>query len=181
MELKTRWNGCDVFLHEGDITRLTVDAIVNAANSLLLAGGGVCGAIHRGAGPTLSEECRAIVARSGELPTGEAALTGAGHLPARHVIHAVGPFYDDDPVGSSKLLASAYQSALREARAAGDRSIAFPCISTGIYGYPPDDACPVAIGAVRNDLEQNGGLDKVVFCVFGAADCERYAKELAKN
>jgi O-acetyl-ADP-ribose deacetylase (regulator of RNase III) len=121
------------------------------------------------------------VARSGAVPTGEAAITAGGNLPARHVIHAVGPVYDDDPAGARDLLASAYRSSLREARNAGDRSIAFPCISTGIYGYPQDEACHVAIDAVRSDVEQHGGLDKVVFCVFGTVDRERYAKALANE
>ena len=97
MELRTRWNGCEVYLHQGDITDLTTDAIVNAANSDLWAGGGVCGAIHRRAGRALAEECSLIISRSGKVSEGQAAITTGGDLPARHVIHAVGPFYEDDP------------------------------------------------------------------------------------
>jgi O-acetyl-ADP-ribose deacetylase (regulator of RNase III) len=181
MDLKTRWNNCEIYLHQGDITNLTTDAIVNAANSDLWAGGGVCGAIHRRAGPRLAEECRVVVSRAGRVPDGQAAITGGGELPAQHVIHAVGPVYENDPARAPKLLASAYTSSLRLARDNGLRSIAFPCISTGIYGYPQDEACKVAIQAVRADLEQHGGLDKVVFCVFGQADLDRYEKAFSER
>ncbi len=179
MEHKARWNDCDIVLHQGDITELTTDAIVNAANSELWPGGGVCGAIHRKAGRALADECALAISRSGKVPAGGAAITGGGDLPARHVIHSVGPFYEDDPARAPELLASAYRESLRLAREHGLRSIAFPCISTGIYGYPPDEACPVAIEAVRKDLELHGGLDQVVFCVFGQADFDRYEKGLS--
>ena len=181
MELRTRWNGCEVYLHQGDITDLTTDAIVNAANSDLWAGGGVCGAIHRRAGRALAEECSLVISRSGKDPAGQAAITTGGELPARHVIHAVGPFYEDDPPRAPELQASAYRDALRLAREHGLRSVAFPCIGTGAFGYPPDEACAVAIQAVRADLERHGGLDQVVFCVFAQSDLDRYAKALSQN
>ena len=166
MDLKTRWNGCEIYLHQGDITNLTTDAIVNAANSDLWAGGGVCGAIHRRAGPRLAEECRLVVSRSGRVPDGQAAITGGGELPARHVIHAVGPVYDNDPDRAPKLLASAYTSSLRLARENGLRSIAFPCISTGIYRYPLEEAAAVAVGTVVAFLDRDDLVEKVIFCTF---------------
>jgi O-acetyl-ADP-ribose deacetylase (regulator of RNase III) len=175
---KARWNGCDVILHQGDITMLETDAIVNAANSGLWAGGGVCGAIHRAAGPALAEACKLVVAQSGPVAVGNAAITPGGALRARYVIHAVGPVYGEDPVKAPALLASAYTQSLRRARENGARSIAFPCLSTGIFGYPPDEACRVALESVRQDLEELGGLETVVFCVFGQADFERYDRAL---
>jgi O-acetyl-ADP-ribose deacetylase (regulator of RNase III) len=181
MELKSRWNGCEIYLHQGDITHLKTDAIVNAANSDLWAGGGVCGAIHRRAGRALAEECGLIVSRSGKVPEGQAVITTGGELPARHVIHAVGPFYEDDPARAPELLASAYSNSLRLARQHGLRSIAFPCIGTGAFGYPPDEACAVALQAVRDDLERHGELDTVVFCVFAPSDLDRYEKALSEN
>lgn len=180
MERKARWNGCDVFLHQGDITDLTTDAIVNAANSELWTGGGVCGAIHRRAGRALSEECSLTISRSGDVPEGRAVITTGGALPARHVIHAVGPFYEDGPARAPELLASAYRDSLRVAREHGLRSVAFPCIGTGAFGYPPEEACPVALEAVRSDLELHGGMDTVVFCVFERSDLDRYEKALTQ-
>jgi O-acetyl-ADP-ribose deacetylase (regulator of RNase III) len=178
MEHLATWNGCAICLHQGDITLLGVDAIVNAANNQLWAGGGVCGAIHRRAGKRLAEECAAFVAKHGEVPTGEAAMTGGGKLPAKHVVHAVGPVYDEAPKKAPKLLASAYKSSLALARSHGLTSIAFPCISTGIYGYPPEEACQVAIRAVRQDLEEHDKLAKVVFCTFLASDYQLYLDAL---
>ena len=179
MEFKARWNGCDVFLVQTDITTLDVDAIVNAANDLLLPGGGVCGAIHRRGGPVIAEDCaRAISRRGGALRPGEAEITSGGNLPAKHVIHAVGPAYDDDPRNAPKLLSNAYRNSLALVREHGLSSIAFPCLSTGIYGYPPEQACPVAVRAVRTDLEQHGGLSKVIFCTFLASDHALYGQHL---
>ena len=174
MKAKARWSGCEIVVHDGDITRLETDAIVNAANSGLWAGGGVCGAIHRAAGPALAEACKAVIASAGPVGVGQAAITPAGALPARYVIHAVGPVYGEDPAKAPELLAAAYVNSLRLARENGLKSIAFPCISTGIFGYPPDEACRVVIDVVREDLEKRGGLRQVVFCVFGKADFERY-------
>jgi O-acetyl-ADP-ribose deacetylase (regulator of RNase III) len=181
VESKTCWNGCEILLHQGDITELTIDAIVNAANSELWAGDGVCGAIHRRAGRALAEECSLIISRSGEVPEGQAVITTGGALPARHVIHAVGPFYDDDPARAPERLASAYRQSLRLAREHGLRSIAFPCIGTGAFGYPPDEACRVALDAVRADLELHNRMDKVIFCVFVRSDLDLYERALSQN
>ncbi len=150
----------------GDITRLTVDAIVNAANQSLLGGGGVDGAIHRAAGPELLEECRKL----GGCPTGEARITGGYRLPARYVIHAVGPRYRDGRHGEPELLASAYRNSLQLAEANGAETIAFPCISTGVYGYPARDAAEIAIGTAAEWLREHELPRKVVFCVFGERD-----------
>jgi O-acetyl-ADP-ribose deacetylase (regulator of RNase III) len=173
------WSGCKIVLHQGDITQLDVDAIVNAANAHLLAGGGVCGAIHRRGGPVIARECAAAIARrGGPLKPGEAEITSGGNLPARFVIHAVGPVYDEDLQAAPTLLASAYRNSLALARGHGLPSIAFPCLSTGIFGYPAAEACGVAIQAVKQDLEQRGGLERVVFCTYLASDFALYQQQL---
>ena len=160
-----------------DITTLEVDAIVNAANSSLLGGGGVDGAIHRAGGPSILEECREIVARQGGCPTGEAVITGAGMMPARHVIHTVGPIWGDQPDdGSDRLLASAYTTSLALAVAHACRSVAFPNISTGVYGFPKDRAVDVAIGAVTATA---WNLDEVVFVCFDDENLSLYRSRLA--
>jgi O-acetyl-ADP-ribose deacetylase (regulator of RNase III) len=151
-----------------DITTLDTDAIVNAANESLAPGGGVCGAIHRVAGPELARACAAI----GHCPTGEARITPGFRLPAGYVIHAVGPVWRGGEEGEAELLASAYRSALRLAEEQGLRSIAFPAISTGIYGYPLNQATDVAVHAVRGFGEQGSALQLVVFACFGP-DVER--------
>ena len=145
-----------------DITTLAVDAIVNAANSRLAPGGGVCGAIHRAAGPDLAAAC----ARVGPCPTGEARLTPGFRLPARFVIHAVGPIWDGGGAAESKLLRSAYRSSLALAQDHRLASIAFPAISTGIYGYPLEAATAVAVSTVRQFLETPGSIVRVVFACF---------------
>jgi O-acetyl-ADP-ribose deacetylase (regulator of RNase III) len=160
-----------------DITRLDVDAIVNAANTSLLGGGGVDGAIHRVAGPGLLEECR----RLGGCPTGEARITGGHDLPARFVIHAVGPVYRDGDSGERELLASCYTHALDLAAAAGLASVAFPCISTGAYGYPKPEACEVAVSAVGGWLAGHDMPQTVVFCCFSEEDAEPYVRRLARR
>ncbi len=160
----------------GDITALAVDAIVNAANSSLLGGGGVDGAIHRAAGPGLAQECR----RLGGCPTGEARMTGAYDLPARVVIHAVGPVYQGGGAGEASLLASAYRSSLELAAEASVESMAFPCISTGIYGYPQRDACDIAVSAVHDWLETHDLPRTVVFCCYLEQDVVLYGARIER-
>jgi O-acetyl-ADP-ribose deacetylase (regulator of RNase III) len=161
-------------IHEGDITRLAVDAIVNAANSSLLGGGGVDGAIHRAAGPELLAECRAL----GGCPTGEARITRGYRLPARHVIHTVGPVWYGGRSGEDELLASCYRNSLTLAAEHACRSIAFPAISTGVYGFPVERATPLAVATVRRFLETSDAVERVVFVCFGAAAAAAYRREL---
>ncbi len=158
----------------GDITKLDVDAIVNAANESLLGGGGVDGAIHRAAGPGLLAECRKL----GGCKTGHAKMTGGHRLLARHVIHAVGPVYDGGGYGEADLLASCYRESLQLAADAGLESIAFPCISTGVYGYPKPEACDVAVSAVVEWLAKNDLPRAVTFCCFADEDAELYRARL---
>jgi O-acetyl-ADP-ribose deacetylase (regulator of RNase III) len=148
---------------EADITTLAVDAIVNAANTTLLGGGGVDGAIHRAAGPQLLAECRTL----GGCPTGEARITRGYRLNARHVIHTVGPVWRGGTAGEADLLANAYANSLALARTHGLVSIAFPAISTGVYGYPADQAAQIAVGTVVDSLRGDPHFTRVVFCCFG--------------
>ena len=150
-------------IHRGDITRLDVDAIVNAANSSLLGGGGVDGAIHRAAGTGLLDECRAL----GGCETGQAKITEGYDLPARHVIHTVGPVWSGGDNGEPELLAQCYRNSMEVARKNGVRSVAFPAISTGIYGFPIDRAAPIAVATVREEMARHDGdLDRILFVCF---------------
>lgn len=160
---------------EGDITKLKVDAIVNAANTSLLGGGGVDGAIHRAAGPELVAECRTI----GGCPTGEARITKGYKLPAKFVIHTVGPVWNGGGHGEDELLEYCYRNSLALARDAGVRTIAFPAISTGVYRFPLERAVRIATRTVADELTRNrGSIEKVIFCTFGAAATEAYGAAL---
>ena len=163
-----------IALHQGDITALAVDAIVNAANSALSGGGGVDGAIHRAAGPELLAECRTL----GRCPTGEARITRAYRLPARHVIHAVGPVWHGGDAGEDALLAACYRNALALAVKHAIRSIAFPAISTGIYRFPPDRAARIAVAEVQDFLADDPPLDRAIFCCFDAPTMTHYRRAL---
>jgi O-acetyl-ADP-ribose deacetylase (regulator of RNase III) len=157
-------------LHQGDITTFAVDAIVNAANESLLGGGGVDGAIHRAAGPGLLEECRRIA----PCPTGEARLTGGYQLPARHVIHTVGPVYRGGGALEAGLLASCYRNVLLLALAHGIRTLAFPAISCGVYGYPPREAARIAVGNISGFIADEPRIDQVDLVCFNAATYYAY-------
>ncbi len=167
---------CRLSLRQGDITTVAVDAIVNAANSGLRGGGGVDGAIHRAGGPTIMEECRRI----GGCPTGEARITTAGRLPARYVIHAVGPIWSGGGRREAELLASAYRYSLRLAEDHGLRSIAFPSISTGAYGYPVAEAARVALRTVLDYCRQGtGSVNEIAFVLYTADTMRAYEDALA--
>ena len=158
---------------EGDITRLDVDAIVNAANESLLGGGGVDGAIHRGAGPELLAECRPLHG----CPTGEAKITRGYRLKARHVIHTVGPVWHGGKSNEPELLARCYRNSLALAAQHGLKSIAFPAISTGIYGYPKEPATEIAVREVR----EHATIDRVIFCCFDNSTAELYRRAISSS
>jgi O-acetyl-ADP-ribose deacetylase (regulator of RNase III) len=164
-----------IIVQQADITELAVDAIVNAANQSLLGGGGVDGAIHRAAGPELLNECRTL----GGCPTGEARITKGYRLPARYVIHAVGPLYRDGRHGEAELLADCYRHSLALAVAHDVRSIAFPAISCGIYGYPIADAAHIAADTVSAFLIKDRTIKQVIFACFGAEVLEAFQAAVA--
>ncbi|WP_161890539.1 O-acetyl-ADP-ribose deacetylase [Pontibacter russatus] len=162
-------------VQQGDITKIKVDAVVNAANSSLLGGGGVDGAIHRAGGPDILEECRQIRARQGGCDTGEAVITTGGNLPAQYVIHTVGAVWSGGRNGEPELLANCYHNSLRIASEKQLRSISFPNISTGIYGYPKPQAAQVAVQAVKDFLKDNDtSLQRIVFVCFDAENLKLY-------
>ncbi|NJP06259.1 MAG: O-acetyl-ADP-ribose deacetylase [Chloroflexaceae bacterium] len=167
--------GAVLELVQGDITLQEVDALFNAANSRLMGGGGVDGAIHRAGGPALLEACRQLA----PCPTGEARLTTAGNLKAQYVIHAVGPIYQRDPANDAALLSSAYRSSLELASYHGIRRLAFPSLSTGAYGYPIDEAAPVALSTVITYLQQHPEIELVRFVLFDSRTFDAYQQALA--
>lgn len=173
--MHVRINKSILELVEGDITRQDTDAIVNAANSRLAGGGGVDGAIHRAGGTQIMEECRKI----GGCPTGEARITGGGKLKAKHVIHAVGPVYRDGKHGEPELLASAYRHSLKFASEYKIKSVAFPSISTGAYGYPLEDAAKIALSAVIEYLKSHPEIELVRFVLFSADAYKAYEISLS--
>ena len=172
-------NQAKMSIIQGDITQQATDAIVNAANSSLMGGGGVDGAIHRAGGPAILEECKQIVARQGRLPTGKAVITTGGNLKAKFVIHTVGPVWHGGTQGEPELLASAYRKSLKVAAENNLSSISFPSISTGAYGYPVDKAAEVAVKTVKAFLEKNNtSIKEVVFVLFDSATFKSYSSAL---
>ena len=170
-----------VIVKVGDITKENVDAVVNAANGTLMGGGGVDGAIHRAGGPEIKKECEEIrrTQYPDGLPTGEAVITTAGKMPAKRVIHTVGPVYSRSGRSKAELLASCYRNSLRLAVENGLRTIAFPAISTGIYGYPLDEAAKVSSQAIENFLNSNPSLQEVRLVFFSSSDAEEFLKNHA--
>ncbi|HEY83210.1 MAG TPA: O-acetyl-ADP-ribose deacetylase [Dehalococcoidia bacterium] len=178
-ESQVEINQTKLSIIQGDITRQATDAIVNAANSSLMGGGGVDGAIHRAGGPAILEECKQIVARQGRLPTGQAVITTGGNLKAKHVIHTVGPIWHGGGKGEAELLKSAYQNSLKIAAENHLASVSFPSISTGAYGYPVEKAARVALEAVISFLRENvTSIKEVVFVLFDSRTFEVYSAAL---
>jgi O-acetyl-ADP-ribose deacetylase (regulator of RNase III) len=174
MDMEFEYRGRKIDVIQGDITKVRADAIVNAANEGLRGGGGVDGAIHRAGGPAIMAECRKI----GRCPTGEAVITTGGNLPATYVIHTVGPVWRGGGSGEDKLLRSAYDKSLALASRNGLASIAFPSISTGVYGYPIELAVEIALKAVLSHLDGETSLERVIFVLFGASDYSLYENRL---
>jgi O-acetyl-ADP-ribose deacetylase len=174
--------GRKIRLVEGDITRIPVDAMANAANSFLAGGGGVDGAIHSAGGPVIMRELDRIRAAQGGCPTGSAVATTAGNLPAKFVFHAVGPIYRDGEHGEPERLASCYRACLQLAESHGVRTLSFPAIGTGVYGYPLEAAARIAIAEVRSHLERSDtSVQEVVFVVFGKAAFGAYQRLLERD
>lgn len=176
--MQTVVSGTKLSLMQGDITQQDTDAIVNAANSGLMGGGGVDGAIHRAGGPAILEECKRIRADTGRLPTGKAVITTGGKLAARHVIHTVGPVWHGGNKGEEELLASAYRESLGLAVRNGLKTISFPSISTGVYSYPVDLAARLALGTVISFLREDSSLSEVVFVLFDSRTHRSYVEAL---
>ena len=175
-------NQTKLALIQGDITKQTTDAIVNAANSSLMGGGGVDGAIHRAGGPTILEECKQIVAKQGRLPPGKAVITTGGNLPAKFVIHTVGPYWQGGRSNEAQILASCYKESLKIAEDKKLSSISFPSISTGAYRYPMDQAAKVALETVISFLKEDAiTLKEVRFVLFDERTYEAYRKNLMQN
>jgi O-acetyl-ADP-ribose deacetylase (regulator of RNase III) len=168
------------FIGPADITKETTEAIVNAANSSLLGGGGVDGAIHRAGGPSILGECRRIIAKIGTLPAGKAVITTGGRLPAKYVVHTVGPIYRGGKQREAETLASCYRESIRVADDHGVRSLSFPSISTGAYGYPINEAAEVGVRAVVEHLPRTTHLDHIRFVLFSASDCGAYVQAAEK-
>ena len=160
----------------GDITGIPADVIVNAANSGLMGGGGVDGAIHRAGGPVIHAACMKIVAEKGGCPAGEAVITGAGNLPAKYVIHTVGPVWRGGHAGEDELLKRAYRNSLLLALENGARTVSFPNISTGVYGFPKERAAQIAVKEVTSFLEEHSGIDEVLFVCFDRENFGLYQK-----
>lgn len=165
---------------QGDITRIDVDAIVNAANTSLLGGGGVDGAIHRAGGPAILEACRKIVARQGGCKTGEAVITTGGNLPSRFVIHTVGPVWNGGNRGEAEKLACCYKRSLQLADEKNCKSIAFPNISTGVYRFPKAEAAKIAVEAVGNYLRRGSGIERIIFVCYDEENFDLIKTELEK-
>jgi O-acetyl-ADP-ribose deacetylase (regulator of RNase III) len=163
-----------------DITKETTEAIVNAANSSLMGGGGVDGAIHRAGGPSILEECKRIVAKIGKLPAGKAVITTGGRLPAKYVIHTVGPVYWGGRQREAETLASCYRESIRAADDHGIRSLAFPAISTGAYGYPVHEAAEAAVRAIVEALPPCAHVEQVRFVLFDISDCNTFVSAAEK-
>ncbi len=181
-EKKYSYKGVDIVLRYGNITHESVDVIVNAANSGLLGGGGVDGAIHNAGGPSILDECREIIKKINRLDIGKVAVTGAGDLKAKYVLHTVGPIWLGGKAGEKELLECSYINCLDEAFKLKQSSIAFPSISTGAYGYPVEEATEVAIGAVKSYIEKNNDAVKEIrFVVFSDGLFERYKRLLQKS
>ncbi|MDB5132490.1 MAG: ymdB [Mucilaginibacter sp.] len=161
-------------LIKGDITKIRTDAIVNAANTSLMGGGGVDGAIHRAGGPAILEECKQIVARQGRCNTGDAVITTAGNLPAKYVIHTVGPVWNNGKYGEEQKLESCYKKSLQLAVDNDCKTIAFPNISTGIYRFPKKEAAEIAVSTVTGFLKENDKIEKVIFVCFDDENYDLY-------
>lgn len=165
---------------KGDITKVKVDAIVNAANSSLMGGGGVDGAIHRAGGPTILEECKKIVAKQGGCPTGEAVITTAGNLPATFVIHTVGPIWNGGYQNERELLSNCYTNSLQLAVENNCKTVAFPNISTGVYRFPKEEAASIAVNTVNDFWQEADRIEKVVFVCFDDENFGQVKKQVDK-